>query len=124
MAGGKLLTSDGRRVVLLSGGEVRTQQWEVLLMPDGTVSLRNVGGGGYLGYEGEPRADLPVVGRPEPVGWELRAGGEPGGYHVVVPRPGELALGVSELLVYPPRGALRPLMAGDGGQAWVFTLRE
>ncbi|TQF05486.1 hypothetical protein E6W39_28695 [Kitasatospora acidiphila] len=124
---------DGPAVLLRAAGEPGQQEWELLSVPDGTVPdgtvfLRNVGEGTYLGYEGAPHVNKLIAGRPHPVGWELRAGAEPDTYHVVAPGGlvdgAELALDLGLLLVYPPRMSLRPLRLGDERQAWLFTLEE
>jgi hypothetical protein len=127
----RLLTLEreaGPAVVLRAADKPGQQQWEMLPAPNGTVFLRNIGEGTYLGYEGAPHINKLVAGRPDPVGWELRDGVESGTYHVVVPGDPvdgvELALDLGLLLVYPPRTALRPLEDGSGRQAWAFTARE
>ncbi|WP_424705412.1 hypothetical protein [Kitasatospora acidiphila] len=124
---------DGPAVLLRAAGEPGQQQWELLSVsdgtaPKGTVFLRNVGEGTYLGYEGAPHINKLVAGRPHPVGWELRGGGDSDAYHVVAPGGpidgAELALDLGLLLVYPPRTTLRPLRLDDERQAWRFTLEE
>ncbi|WP_101380210.1 hypothetical protein [Kitasatospora sp. GP30] len=124
---------DGPAVLLRAAGEPGQQQWELLpapngTAPNGTVFLRNVGEGTYLGYEGAPHINKLVAGRPYSVRWELRDDAEPDTYHLVAPGGPvdgvELALDLGLLLVYPPRTTLRPLRLDDERQAWRFTLEE
>ncbi|MGW6718053.1 hypothetical protein [Streptomyces sp. NPDC054995] len=64
------------------------QHWSLERLANGNCTIRSVEGGTYLSFEGDPKAEKPVVGLPEPREWELLPlfpGHENHIVHVVVP---------------------------------------
>ncbi|MFJ8335546.1 hypothetical protein [Streptomyces sp. NPDC094437] len=123
----QFLSLEGGRehvVLLPSVGLPGVQEWQVQARSDGTVTLKNVRHGTYIGYEDKPRANQLIVAGDMPKAWALRLGAEPSAFHVVVPGGpvggSELALDLSLLMLYPPRTALRPYRRTDQRQTWRF----
>ncbi len=89
---------------------------------NGIYTIRNLRGGTYLGFEGDPDANKPVAGYPDPREWSLYPGSEPFTFYIVVPGGPvdgvELAVDFSLLRIFPPRSALRPFDIAIPGQAW------
>lgn len=122
-------SSPGTPAVLLPPtGNPGEQEWEVQGVSNGNVTIRNLRGGTYLGFDGDPKPNSMVEGRPEAREWVLYQSGEPFAFHVVVPGGPvdgeELTLDLSLLRIFPPRLALRPLDSGDMRQAWKFEYHE
>ncbi|CAL9671132.1 RICIN domain-containing protein [Streptomyces sp. enrichment culture] len=104
----------------------KTQQWEVAVLDNGNITLRNAASGTYLGHDGDPNDQEAVFGHPEPTEWQVLAvDDEEGGFHLVVPGGpidgDELAVDLHPLRIFPPLAGLTPLREGEGSQAWFFT---
>ncbi len=123
-----LQEAKGFVVVLPPTGEPGEQEWEVRGRDDGYVVLRNLRHGGYLGTDGPPEVNQLVSAVAEAFEWSLYQAAEPFAFHLVVPGGPvggvELALDFSELEIFPPRTALRPLDVKDTAQAWTFRFHE
>ncbi|MFI9052834.1 RICIN domain-containing protein [Streptomyces sp. NPDC053427] len=111
-------------VILPPTGNPGEQEWEVQAAGNGTCTIRNLGSGTYLGYDGGAEANKPVGGYATACEWALLPNGEDSTFHLVVPGDPvdgqELALDTSLLRIFPPRTAIRPLDISDRGQAWYF----
>ncbi|MFE3190127.1 hypothetical protein ACFXHA_14035 [Nocardia sp. NPDC059240] len=109
-------------------GNPGEQEWEVMELPNGNVVIRNLRINNFLGTDGDPQPNLPIVGVGKEYEWVLQQSAMPFTFHIVVPGGpvdgAELALDLSLLRIYPPRLALRPLNPENQMQAWRFQFHE
>jgi hypothetical protein len=133
--GEQLLTLEGGAsepktpvVLLPPTGNPGEQDWQLEGLSNGNCTIRNLRSGTYLAFDGDPEANKPVVGFPEPREWALYQSEQPRTFHLVVPGGpidgAELAVDLSPLRIFPPRIALRPLDVNDLRQAWTFEFME
>lgn len=115
-------------VLLPPTGTPGEQEWQVEVLGNGNVTIRNLRGGTYLAFDGDAEVNKPVAGFPEAREWALYQSAEPFTFHVVVPGGPvdgvELALDLGLLRIFPPRIALRPLDVNEHRQAWRFQFTE
>ncbi|KDQ08428.1 carbohydrate-binding module family 13 protein [Botryobasidium botryosum FD-172 SS1] len=126
--GGQLITftdaENGAPALLLPpSGNPKDQEWQVQRASDGGYTFKNTQTGKYLGFEGPPEVNKLIVTTDEPKEWELRQSNGPFTFFLVVPGgpvgPGELIIDLSDLLIFPPRLALRPVQSSNSA-AWQF----
>jgi hypothetical protein len=122
------LSEPRTQAVVLPDERRAEQQWQLESTgSNGTVTIKNIMGGSFLGHDGDPNVNEMVFGYGQPREWELRPT-ERGRFHIVVPGGpvdgSELVLDLSLLRIYPPMVALRPLQAENVDQTWMFQPRE
>ncbi|KAG0045472.1 hypothetical protein BGZ83_009326 [Gryganskiella cystojenkinii] len=117
-------------VVLLpeQEGKNPTQEWDLRVLPNRNVEIRDFRTKKYLGFHSAPHVNEQIViESDEPREWQLRQSSEPSTFFVVVPGGPvdgqELVLDQSVLRNSPPHVALRPLEESQpSSQAWRFSL--
>ncbi|GAB4587436.1 hypothetical protein [Nocardia sp. IFM 10818] len=109
-------------------GNPGEQDWELEVLANGNVTLRNVKAQLYLGVDGDLIPGLAVTGTLKACEWALYQSAVSFAFHIVVPGGPiggvELALDLNLLQITPPRIGLRALDVNDQWQAWRFFLRE
>ncbi|MFB7615616.1 hypothetical protein [Kitasatospora sp. NPDC056181] len=115
-------------VVLPPTGQPGEQEWNVVRLSNGNVTIKNLRHGTYLSFDGVPEINKMLRGSSQATEWQLRQSAERLMFHIVVPGGPvdgvELVADLSLLRIFPPMTALRPLESDNLDQAWMFDFDE
>jgi hypothetical protein len=115
--GGHFLTAlNDELIVLVPDGDMGSQRWEIRRVGDG-YTLGQPGTNKYAAYDDDPSFGEPVTLRSQKRQWAIADGLRDNTVTFGVPgdAPERLTLGLSPLLIYPPRVALSPPYRQDEG---------
>lgn len=109
----------GTPVVMMTPIDAYEQRWEVLDLPDGSVTVRNLASNTYLGFEGDAEPNVLLGGFPQETTWQLVPGEEPDrlAFALVPPEAPDLHLGRGIQRLWPPRAGLLTSIGGTAGAA-------